>query len=1270
KPVLMTGSGPSCFVQAEGCPYGAHSVDLTSGVDISPWFGAKELTHGSGTAYLSEDDVFDSGIGEGSQLAVGNGYGYSHITTSSLLPGAHVVGKWNDGSAFAFCYGSMYYQSDVDNSYEPNSKKLTNAAVDWLVAGGRCIFPEPHDFEYPYPPFKFPASGDYLGGAAAYPFPMTNPATYQTVGNYEVRDKNAGAKYNETVRVWTSFVKEYDDALGQYVAKDIHVAYDVEFSRWGDSYGIPFCTALNSSGKGDWGVCYGEDDRSDRHRVNVSFLGSTYVITAMNRDGAADITVNPGVNFTTAGHVRLSKELAYAYMLENESMMIGEYKMKLAAVTNPTPEEPYGAAILELYDSAGHMIYNSRLLPGEDAVWTAPNGFRARAHIYRVTAGWTPSSRWAEIGLYSNEVSLQDGEMVSLSGRWAARDAWMNKDYDTGGLSPKADTLRRLVLIRIPVAGEKLKIGESIQIVDFVKWQNLTFNGTDLVLSNWAPPSGGNDTNQTINETIEYPYSPFKLPYQGGYADGPSFYGHQITTPPTYEVLGNYEVTDNNANITYNETVRLWKSFVKEYDNSTGKYVAKEIHTAYDMEFSMNGDYYGIPFCTTKDPNANGNWRICETSWDRSDAHRPNITFLGSTWVISELSFVGTNIIDHNTEENFTTGGYVKLANETAYGILYVANETNNLTADNGYYVKLLDVTVPSSNQPYAAAVVGIYAPGGQLMQQTTIPDIPGNNLYTWVAPDGTKLMIKVYMATPGYTLLYKHAEMALYSREIMLRDGYSVEYSYPNPSWTAKIVWKNKEYNSSSTDIMADTLNRIVLVRNPVGGEQLAVGKALAITNFLKWKGLRFNGSDLVLTDWTPDDEPEPPGVTTTEYVYKNVRIVAKWPNGEPAKGAVAWLISANYTLGSSPDYAGYATEKGMLGMQVLTEMIVNGTMHKLFTPYNITVGVGEFKVQRYVDITSDGDIVFEMPKDYAISAEIKKGWNLVPFFNRPMNVTTSGCGNSIVSAKTLSPFEMKYVPLKTDTLQFANAGVAIYFATNYGTLQAPALDGRRYSPVAGGMWIYSNSTQVCKVNYSFDRSYLLGSGNPEYELKGVRGTTVLLDANDTHIYEFYWGNGTGEQGFTTPWGDVIKLNVTYADPYANNTVMNITFNYVPVGTFSLDVGERVGIGNDPDTGAPKYYVMVNYIGGWTTGLLKETDKNPTPWLANGWNFLTVLPWMKNKYWNDVKGECVAMNMSVWNVGKDGWDFISPSTVLFSPAYEGKVLAIRANNTCMLGSG
>ncbi|MFA6036351.1 MAG: hypothetical protein WC759_05335, partial [Candidatus Micrarchaeia archaeon] len=131
KPVVLTGSVPSCFVRAAGCPYGAPTVNLTEGVDITPWFGAGVLTHASGTAYASEANAFGSGIASGARLAVGSGSGYSHIL--NLAPASHAVGTWDDSSVFAFYNGKVYYQSDVDNGNEPNSKKLFQWAVGWLL---------------------------------------------------------------------------------------------------------------------------------------------------------------------------------------------------------------------------------------------------------------------------------------------------------------------------------------------------------------------------------------------------------------------------------------------------------------------------------------------------------------------------------------------------------------------------------------------------------------------------------------------------------------------------------------------------------------------------------------------------------------------------------------------------------------------------------------------------------------------------------------------------------------------------------------------------------------------------------------------------------------------------------------------------------------------------------------------------------------------------------------------------------------------------------
>ncbi|MFA6035538.1 MAG: S-layer protein [Candidatus Micrarchaeia archaeon] len=302
-----------------------------------------------------------------------------------------------------------------------------------------------------------------------------------------------------------------------------------------------------------------------------------------------------------------------------------------------------------------------------------------------------------------------------------------------------------------------------------------------------------------------------KITYQTG--DGiPSVYARQAVKKiggSDFSSFATFNTKDNYAGFSYTEDQQVWVYTETISDTTLKKVVAKKPFIAYRAQFSKGGDTYGIPFCTTKASNASGWWGLCNSNDDRSDRHRVAIKWLGQDWIISEMNLPdntnvtagGANDITVNTAYNFSAGGSVKLAKESSYGIVHIGE---NLTAGN-YVVKLVDITVPSTNVPYGAAAIEIYDANGQKVKEDRIAAVTGSDLMTWTAPDGTKIKIKVYKATPGYTLTAKWAEMAIYAQEIELKDDEKLNDD--NTYWKAKVLWKNKDYDSSNPNPNVDAL-------------------------------------------------------------------------------------------------------------------------------------------------------------------------------------------------------------------------------------------------------------------------------------------------------------------------------------------------------------------------------------------------------------------------------------------------------------------------------
>jgi hypothetical protein len=599
----------------------------------------------------------------------------------------------------------------------------------------------------------------------------------------------------------------------------------------------------------------------------------------------------------------------------------------------------------------------------------------------------------------------------------------------------------------------------------------------------------------------------------------------------------------------------------------------------------------------------------------------------------------------------------------------------------NGYVLKLVDITVPSSSTPYGVAVIEIYDPSGQKVKEDRIPAVPGSDLLTWTAPDGTKFMIKVYKATPGYTLSAKWAEIAIYSDLLELQDGERIA----NSDWVAKIVFKNKEFSSSGTnDATPDVLHRIVLVRMPVASETLEKGRALPIIDVMKWKGLRFDGTALVLSDWTAADENPAPSQLRVDY--RVVRILPEWPDGKPVKGAYVEIFNKDGIAagqGAMSEVYGFTTEEGVFGARLAVGEYVweNGKERYVkYTPHKIVVGIGGISAEKIVEVKDSGDIVVEMPKgsgaegNYELKVNLKRGWNLVPFINPP-DVMSTTCGSSLFAGWTYSPLLNQYLKLNAATLEFTNYGEGAQFSSSYGSIYAPASDGKTYSPVFGGMWLYS--TDNCKVGYEFNSAYLPGGSGTVVEQK-LNGTEALLYIQDARLQKVKEVRGVPGyyEEWTTPTGEKISIEIVGADADADGMRVKLKFNGQVVdddpvkdGITELDLagsvhGEAISLGSD------KYWVRTFAIGGKTSRYPDVVAGGSMPYLVKGWNFLAVLPWMKDKSWDEVKGSCEVEKAYTWNANRQQWEGPAPPDFNIPASREGSVLVLKARETCQLGAG
>jgi hypothetical protein len=283
-------------------------------------------------------------------------------------------------------------------------------------------------------------------------------------------------------------------------------------------------------------------------------------------------------------------------------------------------------------------------------------------------------------------------------------------------------------------------------------------------------------------------------------------------TATDFPALQTGSITDTYANVGYTEEQSLWVRAVTKYDDTLKKVVGFEPDMAYQMKFTQ--DQYGVPVATCNpddgaifpgygSPRETAETdRVCSET-DRTDRHRVLIKFLGEDYIISDMNPPNSTVTDgSDTATGMATGGSIRLAKESAYGIVHVGE---NLSTGS-YYVKLADITTPTTSAFQTFASIQVYDLNGNLLKEDKIAE---GATYTWTAPDGSKIRIRVYKNNPGYYAYAKWAEMAVYSKEFELRDSQSVSDECTN--WKVSLTWKNKD--PSKTSKYVDSLRQIVLL-------------------------------------------------------------------------------------------------------------------------------------------------------------------------------------------------------------------------------------------------------------------------------------------------------------------------------------------------------------------------------------------------------------------------------------------------------------------------
>ncbi len=319
---------------------------------------------------------------------------------------------------------------------------------------------------------------------------------FSSFADTPITDPNSGNSYVEHQNLWVQGNNHYSTTVNADVGQVDFLAYTLQFDGPGsDQIGIPVCTRANNL---DYTACLqgmsgtSTDDETASHRVQINFLGSQWVISDMTPPTSPQATNDNTV--VSGGSVKLAKESIGGILNQGESLPVDNLKFQLDDL------EANGgatAAIISVLDANGNVLKKDTIPPGETTEFDVA-GTTYRVHVYKVAPGYTFGAKWADMAIYSQELTLADGQQLDQDNgnnkQYTVSLGWKNLDASnqvdatptTVGDQRNVDTLRTIVIYSSDISemssngNSELTVGAFVPIVqDPVGWE-LSYKGLDL----------------------------------------------------------------------------------------------------------------------------------------------------------------------------------------------------------------------------------------------------------------------------------------------------------------------------------------------------------------------------------------------------------------------------------------------------------------------------------------------------------------------------------------------------------------------------------------------------------------------------------------------------------------------------------------------------------------------------------------------------------------------------------------------------------------------
>jgi hypothetical protein len=290
-----------------------------------------------------------------------------------------------------------------------------------------------------------------------------------------------GSRGNNSV-VYDNGASYRDVVVNKYSA----MVYNMKFT--GNDFGVPVCTGdLSSNISDDWTSCdTGSNSRTDRHRVKIKFMGSEWIISEMNDPS---VYLDSSTAVKAGGQIKLAKEAKYGIINVGQVLDAGTFKVRLSDISVAVGAENKHPAIIDVLDANEAVVGQIQVDPGTTYTFTqSGTGNTIKVHVYKTAPGFTLNAKWAEMAIYSDEITLKDNSRYNLVSstdvdkNFKVSLLWKNRDFTgaSGGADTSADSLREVVIYNLDGFDNKAKAGDVTNFLVAKPTFKTTYNGVDL----------------------------------------------------------------------------------------------------------------------------------------------------------------------------------------------------------------------------------------------------------------------------------------------------------------------------------------------------------------------------------------------------------------------------------------------------------------------------------------------------------------------------------------------------------------------------------------------------------------------------------------------------------------------------------------------------------------------------------------------------------------------------------------------------------------------